>query len=68
MIIHADMSTGKRVVEQREEYGEEVLFSNWLPQPDLQLAQQDAAPAAPARREPERDVEAFLRAVYLCQE
>lgn len=68
MIIHADMSTGKQLVELREEYGEEVLFSNWLPQPELQLALRVDAPAAPARNESERDVEAFLRAVYLCQE
>ncbi len=68
MIIYADMSTGKQWVEPGEEYGEEVLFSNWLPQPELQLALREAAPAAPARHEPERDVEAFLRTVYLCQE
>ncbi len=68
MVIYADMDSGKRVIELREEYGEEVLLSNWLPQPELGLALQEAVPAAPARREPERDVEAFLRAVYLSQE
>ncbi len=68
MVIYADMSTGKQLVELREEYGEEVLLANWLPQPELRPALQEVAPAKPARREAERDVDAFLRAVYLCQE
>ena len=68
MVIYADMSTGKQLVELREEYGEEVLLANWLPQPELHPALQEAAPAKPARREAERDVDAFLRTVYLCQE
>ena len=68
MIVHAEMSTGKYVIELREEYGEEVLLSNWLPQPEPGLALQEVAPATTAGREPERDVEAFLRAVYLSQE
>ncbi|MBL8502755.1 MAG: hypothetical protein JNL78_04905 [Rhodocyclaceae bacterium] len=67
MRVEMDMSTGKRIVELREEYGEEVLLSNWLPQPELGLALQEAAPARHASAA-ERDVEAFMRAVYLCQE
>lgn len=76
MVIYTDMSTGKKVVELREEYGEEVLLSNWLPQPEAGLALQEAVShrdflRSPARHEShiaERDAEAFLRAVYLCQE
>ena len=67
MIMEVDMSTGRKVVALREEYGEEVLLSNWLPQPELGLALQEAAPARHASAA-ERDVEAFMRAVYLCQE
>jgi len=68
MIYELDMSTGKRIVELREEYGEEVLLSNWLPQPELGLALQEAVPARHEHRAAERDAEAFLRNVYLCQE
>ena len=76
MIVHAEMSTGKYVIELREEYGEEVLLSNWLPQPEVGLALQEAVSnrdflRSPARHDPaaaERDAEAFLRNVYLCQE
>ncbi len=68
MVIYADMSTGMYLVEPKEEYGEEVLLANWLPQPELGLALQEAVPARPQPREPERDAEAFLRTVYLCQE
>lgn len=68
MIVHADMSSGKYVVELREEYGEEVLLSNWLPQPEPGLALQEAVATAPAGRQPEPDVEAFLRTIYLSQE
>ena len=76
MIVHAEMSTGKYVIELREEYGEEVLLSNWLPQPEVGLALQQAVShrdflRSPARHDPaaaERDAEAFLRNVYLCQE
>lgn len=68
MIIYTDMSTGRKVIELREEYGEEVLLSNWLPQPDLGLALQEAVPARQDSRAAERDVEAFMRAVYLSQE
>lgn len=67
MIMEMDMGTGRKVIELREEYGEEVLLSNWLPQPELGLALQEAAPARHASAA-ERDVEAFMRAVYLCQE
>ena len=68
MRVEMDMSTGKRIVELREEYGEEVLLSNWLPQPELGLALQEAVPARQESRAAERDAEAFMRAVYLCQE
>lgn len=68
MIIYTDMSTGRKVIELREEYGEEVLLSNWLPQLDLGLALQEAVPARQDSRAAERDVEAFMRAVYLSQE
>lgn len=68
MIWTMDMSTGKRVIELREEYGEEVLLSNWLPQPELGLALQEAVPERHESRDAERDVEAFMRAVYLSQE
>lgn len=68
MICEMDMDTGKRIVELREEYGEEVLLSNWLPQPELGLALQEAVPARQEHRAAERDVEAFMRAVYLSQE
>jgi hypothetical protein len=68
MVSYTDMSTGRKLVEAREEYGEEVLLANWLPQPELGLALQEAVPPKPARRESEQDVEAFLRAVYLSQE
>ena len=76
MIMEMDMSTGKRVIELREEYGEEVLLSNWLPQPEVGLALQEAvshrdflrAPTRHESRDAERDAEAFLRNVYLCQE
>lgn len=68
MIIRMDMSTGRKIVEMREEYGEEVLLSNWLPQPEAGLALQAAAPARSDPAAAERDAEAFLRNVYLCQE
>jgi hypothetical protein len=76
MVIYTDMSTGKKVVDLREEYGEEVLLSNWLPQPEVGLALQAAVShrdflRSPARHDhsaAERDAEAFLRNVYLCQE
>ncbi len=68
MVIYMDMSTGKRIVELREEYGEEVLFANWLPRPEPGLALQEALPQSRGSREAERDAEAFLRNVYLCQE
>jgi len=76
MIMEMDMSTGKRVIELREEYGEEVLLSNWLPQPEVGLALQEAvsnrdclrSPARHESRGAERDADAFLRNVYLCQE
>ena len=68
MIIRMDMSTGRKIVEMREEYGEEVLLSNWLPQPEAGLALQEAAPARHDPAAAERDAEAFLRNVYLCQE
>jgi hypothetical protein len=68
MIINTDMGTGKKVIELREEYGEEVLLSNWLPQPEVGLALQAAVPARPESHMAERDADAFLRTVYLCQE
>lgn len=76
MIMEMDMSTGRKIVELREEYGEEVLLSNWLPQPEVGLALQVAvsdrdflrSPARHECRDAERDAEAFLRNVYLCQE
>lgn len=68
MIMEMDMGTGRKVIELREEYGEEVLLSNWLPQPELGLALQEAVPARQESRAAERDAEAFMRAVYLCQE
>lgn len=68
MITYTDMSTGKKVVDLREEYGEEVLLSNWLPQPEVGLALQEAVPARRETHMAERDADAFLRAVYLCQE
>ena len=76
MIMEVDMSTGRKVVALREEYGEEVLLSNWLPQPEVGLALQEAVSnrdflRSPARHDQaaaERDAEAFLRNVYLCQE
>ncbi|MDT3737259.1 MAG: hypothetical protein ROZ00_13610 [Denitratisoma sp.] len=68
MVIYTDMSTGKKIIELREEYGEEVLLSNWLPRPEVGLALQEAVPARHESRDAERDAEAFLRNVYLCQE
>ena len=68
MIMEVDMSTGRKVIELREEYGEEVLLSNWLPQPEVGLALQQAVPARHDPAAAERDAEAFLRNVYLCQE
>jgi hypothetical protein len=68
MIMEMDMSTGKRIIELREEYGEEVLLSNWLPQPEVGLALQEAVPSRHECRDAERDADAFLRNVYLCQE
>jgi hypothetical protein len=76
MVIYTDMDTGKKVIELREEYGEEVLLSNWLPQPEVGLALQQAVPHRDFLRSPaqhdhaaaERDADAFLRNVYLCQE
>ncbi len=76
MIRCMDMDTGKKVVELREEYDEEVLLANWLPQPEVGLALQEAVShrdflRSPARHDSlavERDAEAFLRTVYLCQE
>ncbi|CAG0943895.1 MAG: hypothetical protein EFKGCFLK_00071 [Rhodocyclaceae bacterium] len=68
MVIYTDMSTGKRIVELREEYGEEVLLANWLPRPEPGLALQEVATARHDSRDAERDAEAFLRNVYLCQE
>lgn len=68
MIVEMDMSTGKKVVSLREEYGEEVLLANWLPRPELALALQDAVPPRQESRAAEQDAEAFLRNVYLCQE
>lgn len=68
MIIYTDMDTGKKVVELREEYGEEVLLANWLPQPEVGVALQEAVPARHDSQAADRDAEAFLRTVYLCQE
>jgi hypothetical protein len=68
MLILTEMSTGKILMEPGEEYGEEVLLANWLPQPELALGLQEAVPARAERREPPQDAEAFLRAVYLSQE
>jgi len=68
MIMEMDMSTGRKVIELREEYGEEVLLSNWLPRPEVGLAVQEAVPARHDHAAAERDAEAFLRNVYLCQE
>jgi len=68
MIVGMDMSTGRKVIELREEYGEEVLLSNWLPQPEVGLALQQAVPARRDHEAAERDADAFLRNVYLCQE
>lgn len=68
MVIYTDMSTGRKIVELREEYGEEVLLSNWLPRPEVGLALQEAVSARPDHAADERDAEAFLRNVYLCQE
>lgn len=68
MIVGMDMSTGRKVIELREEYGEEVLLANWLPRPEPGLALQEAVPARHESRDAERDAEAFLRNVYLCQE
>lgn len=68
MLIVTEMSTGRKPVEPGEEYGEEVLLSNWLPQPEPGLGLQMAVPAKAGRREPPQDVDAFLRTVYLSQE
>ena len=68
MIMEMDMRTGRKVIELREEYGEEVLLSNWLPRPEVGLAVQEAVPARHDHAAAERDAEAFLRNVYLCQE
>ena len=69
MIMEMDMSTGRKIVELREEYGEEVLLSNWLPRPEVGLALQEAVTARHDHAAAdERDAEAFLRNVYLCQE
>ncbi|MBI4990170.1 MAG: hypothetical protein HZC23_15255 [Rhodocyclales bacterium] len=68
MVITTEMSTGKKIIELREEYGEEVLLSNWLPQPEASLALQVAVSARHDHVADERDADAFLRNVYLCQE
>ena len=68
MLIRTEMSTGKILMEPGEEYGEEVLLANWLPQPEPGLGLQEAVPAKAVRREPPQDAEAFMRAVYLSQE
>jgi hypothetical protein len=72
MIIVMDMSSGKR--QEDEEFGaysDEVLCSNWTPQPQLALGLQEAnpdMPRQPARREPPEDLDEFLRILYLSQE
>lgn len=68
MIRCMDMETGKKIVELREEYGEEVLLSNWAPRPEVSPALQEVEPARHDSQAADRDAEAFLRAVYLCQE
>lgn len=72
MIVTMDMSSGRRIDEK--EFGpfeDEVSCANWmrLSMPRTEL--QEAVPEMrrrPARRELPRDVEAFLRTVYLNQE
>lgn len=66
MVIVMEMSTGKRLDELEEAYGDEVLLSNWTPRPELGLGLQEAVPAH--HDAPPEDAEAFLRAVYLSQE
>jgi len=68
MVLFADMDTGKKKLESAEEYSEEVLLSNWTPQPELGLGLQEAMPAKAERSQTTQDVEAFMRAVYLSQE
>lgn len=66
MVIVMDMSSGQKV-DDFGLYEDEVLLSNWMPQPELGLQLQGAVPARPAETSHE-DVEGFLRRVYLAQE
>ena len=72
MIVTMDMSTGRRIDEK--EFGpfeDEVLCANWMrlpmPRTELQQVVPEMAPR-PVRREPPRDVDEFLRTVYLNQD
>lgn len=63
-----DMSTGRKPMEPAEQYGEEVLLANWLPQPQPEIAPQADVAAKTDLDEPPFDVEAFLRTVYASQQ
>ena len=71
MVVIMDTSTGRRIED--EEFGafaDEVLYANWiqpLPQLDLQEVVPEMPPQ-PARREPPRESDEFLRIVYASQE
>ncbi|NMG75310.1 hypothetical protein [Aromatoleum diolicum] len=68
MVTIMDMNTGK-VIEEPEEYGEEVLNASWLPprpEPALQVQQVEHIETEP--KAPPMDVEHFLEAVYRYQE
>lgn len=63
-----DMSTGRKPMEPAEQYGEEVLLANWLPQPQREIALKAAVAAKTGLDEPPFDVEAFLRTIYTSQQ
>lgn len=68
MVTIMDMTNGK-VIEEPEEYGEEVLNASWLPPrpaPALQLQAVEHIETKP--KAPPVGVEEFLDAVYRYQE
>ena len=68
MVVIMDISTGKRL-DEISTYDEEVLNANWMPREALQLGLQSAVETyrKPRAEEP-RNVDAFLRNMYLYQE
>lgn len=68
MVIVMEMRSGRIVEPPAEEYGDEVLNANWLPQPDLQAGLQELPREATASCPPPEDPEAFLQAIYRNQQ